>query len=107
VYTRLELELTEDVTRWQPVRVSENISSGEIFSGLPPMMTKAPWELIFLLLISSSEHKNTMQALFDTGLCPRQGLIAYLRLLDQVLLRAEAWEGVPQYRKIIENEIII
>jgi hypothetical protein len=103
----LEMELTEKVSRWQPVRVSDNISSGEVLSCLPGMMTKAPWELIFLLTLSPEENKDTLQALFDTGLCPRQGLIAYLRLLEQVQQRAEAWDGVPQYRKITENEIII
>ena len=70
-------------------------------------MGKAPWELIFLLLLSNEEYPEASQALFDTGLCPRQGLIAYIRLLEQVMFRAEAWEGVPQYRKIMESEIAI
>ena len=104
---RLEFELTEKASRWQPVRVSDNIASGEVFSSLPGMMTKAPWELIFLLLLSKEQHSDTLQALFDTGLCPRQGLIAYIRLLEQVQQRAESWEGVPTHRKITEFEIFL
>ena len=111
----LELELTEASTRWQvhplrthaprrgnpsithhrvcshlsqPVRVSENIASGEVLSSLPPMMAKSAWELIFLLLVSPEEDADVYQALFDTGLCPRQGLIAYIRLLEQVRVDA-------------------
>jgi hypothetical protein len=71
------------------------------------MMKKAPWELLLLLLINPDERPDAMQALFDTGLCPRQGLIAYMRLLEQVMLRSEAWEGLPSYRKIIEKDIVI
>ena len=104
---RLEFELTEKASRWQPVRVSDNIASGEVFSTLPGVMTKAPWELIFLLLLSKEQHSETLQALFDTGLCPRQGLIAYIRLLEQVQQRAESWEGVPSHRKITEFEIFL
>ena len=103
----LEFELTEKASRWQPVRVSDNIASGEVFSTLPGVMTKAPWELIFLLLLSKEQHSETLQALFDTGLCPRQGLIAYIRLLEQVQQRAESWEGVPSHRKITEFEIFL
>jgi hypothetical protein len=105
----LEYELTEKNSRWQPVRVSDNISNGDIFTLLPAMMTKSAWELIFLLLLSEEDpaHADVLQALFDTGLCPRQGLIAYMRLLEQVEQRSESWEGIPQYRKIVENEILI
>ena len=104
---RLEFEMTEKASRWQAVRVSDNIASGEVFSSLPGVMTKAPWELIFLLLLSKEQHADTLQALFDTGLCPRQGLIAYIRLLEQVQQRAESWEGVPNHRKITEFEIFL
>ena len=99
--------MTEKSSRWQAVRVSDNIASGEVFATLPSVMTKAPWELIFLLLLSPDEHAETLQALFDTGLCPRQGLIAYIRLLDQVQQREESWEGVPAHRKIMEYEIFL
>jgi len=103
----LELEMTEKTSRWQAVRVSENIASGEVYSSLPSMMAKAPWELIFLLLLSKEQHAETLQALFDTGLCPRQGLIAYIRLLEQVQYRAESWEDIPKHRKITEDEVVL
>jgi hypothetical protein len=99
----LEMELDQD--KWQPVVVSPNIASGEIFSYLPEEMPKAPWELILLCLISKSSEPETYQALFDTGLSPKQGLIAYLRLLEAVQLRLEQFEGVPSYRKIHEKTL--
>lgn len=98
----LEVELRE--RKWQAVAVSDNISSGEILSLLPPMMTKSPWELIFLLLLSKNDVE-ARQALLDTGLSPRQGLIAYIRLLKQVELRTEAWDGVPSHRLISERDV--
>lgn len=103
----LEHELTEKNTRWQPVRVSDNIANGEVFTALPDVMVKSAWELIFLLLISPEKNEDIYQALFDTGLCPRQGLIAYIRLLQQVQHRAEAWEGIPYNLKIKEREVLM
>jgi hypothetical protein len=99
----LEMELDQD--KWQPVVVSPNITSGEVFSYLPEEMPKAPWELIFLCLISKSSEPEAYQALFNTGLSPKQGLIAYLRLLEAVQLRLEQFEGVPSYRKIYEKTL--
>ena len=54
-------------------------------------MEKAPWELLILCLMSldtSSPHfqKEELQSLLDTGLSPKQGLLAYIRLLEQVRL---------------------
>ena len=98
----LETELIDK--RWQAVRVSENLMSG-VFQLLPPQMPKAPWELVFLLLLEPSSNSEELQALFDTGLSPRQGLIAYMRLLQQVLLRSEGFNDVPSWRKITELTI--
>lgn len=100
----LELELREK--KWQAASVSENILSGEILSLLPLSMNKAVWELIFLLLLPK-EEKVATQTLFDTGLSPRQGLIAYVRLLRQVELRTEAWDEVPGYRLIKEFDVSV
>jgi hypothetical protein len=55
--------------------VSDNIANGEVFTALPDVMVKSAWELIFLLLISPEQNEDIYQALFDTGLCPRQGNI--------------------------------
>ena len=62
--------------------VSDNILSGEVLNLLPPSMPKAVWELIFLLTLSFKEDKLAFEALIDIGLAPRQGLIAYLRLIN-------------------------
>ena len=59
------------------MRVSDNIANGEVFTALPDVMVKSAWELIFLLLISPEKNEDIYQALFDTGLCPRQGKILY------------------------------
>lgn len=99
----LESELVAN--RWQPMRVSENLFSGEVFSSMPPQMTRAQWELIFLLSLSPTKDAEAYQALFDTGLSPRQGLIAYIRLIEKVIARAETFDGVPNYRKIAETEL--
>lgn len=99
----LESEISKNL--WQPVRCSQNINNGSIFSYFPAQMTKAPWELVFLLLINDKDNAESIQALFDTGLCPKQGFIAYLRLLDQIQLRTEEFEGIPSYRQITENEL--
>lgn len=63
--------------------------------------------MVFLLLISKESEPDAMETLLDTGLSPQKGLIAYLRLLTKVLGRAEINEDVPEYRQIIEKEIII
>ena len=104
-WSPLALEMELDQGKWQPVAVSSNIATGEIFSYLPEEMPKAPWEIIFLCLISESADPDAYQAVFDTGLSPRQGLIAYLRLLEAVQLRLEQFEGVPSYRKIYEKTL--
>eukprot|EP00607_Mallomonas_marina_P004640 CAMPEP_0182429018 /NCGR_PEP_ID=MMETSP1167-20130531/25454_1 /TAXON_ID=2988 /ORGANISM="Mallomonas Sp, Strain CCMP3275" /LENGTH=275 /DNA_ID=CAMNT_0024612313 /DNA_START=44 /DNA_END=871 /DNA_ORIENTATION=+ len=100
----LEIEIRE--RKWQISEVSDNILTGEVLSLLPSAMSKSPWELIFLLLLSKDDD-SVLQALFDTGLSPRQGLIAYIRLLKQVELRTEAWDDVPQYRLISERDVEI
>jgi len=99
----LESELV--AKRWQPVRVSDNLASGEIFATLPPQMTKVQWELIFLLSVSPKKEPEAYQTFFDTGLSPRQGLIAFIRLVQKVIARAETFDGVPSYRKIAETEL--
>jgi hypothetical protein len=99
----LEMELADK--KWQPVCVSDNISNGSILQLLPAEMDKAPWELILLLLLDPAKHSAELQALFDTGLSPKKGLIAYMRLLEQVLKRAEEFDDVPDYLKISESEI--
>ena len=103
----LEFEIQE--RHWQPVIVSPNLIT-EVLPLLPLEMQKAPWELIFLLLLSMKEdgvHKEEIQALFDTGMSPRQGLVAYLRLLRQVVSRTQIFDDIPEYRKIIEKEITL
>lgn len=101
----LELELTE--SKWQPVCVSENILSSDILDLLPVQMPKALWELVFLLVISPTKDPEIVQTLMDTGLSPQKGLIAYLRLLNKVLDRAETYDAIPEYRQIVEQEIIL
>jgi len=104
----LEIELQE--RHWQLCAVSPNLLT-DVFPQLPQEMEKAPWEIIFLLLLSmdnnNNVHKEEVQALFDTGISPRQGFIAYLRLLRQVLSRTKVFDGVDDYRKIIEKEITL
>lgn len=99
----LESEISKNL--WQPARCSQNIINGSALSYFPTQMAKAPWELLFLLLINEKDNAETIQALFDTGICRKQGFIAYLRLLDQVQLRTEEFEGIPSYRQITENEL--
>lgn len=101
----LEMELRE--RHWQPIAVAPELFS-HVFPGLPLSMEFSPWEVILVLLLSGEDngpHKEELQALFDTGLSPRQGFIAYLRLLTQVTERAGLWEGVPEYRRIREEEM--
>lgn len=100
----LEIELADK--KWQAVLVSDNIANGTVLQLLPAGMTKAVWELILLLLLDPEEHEAETQALMDTGLSPKQGLIAYLRLLDQVQRRLESFDDVPEYRKIFETAIV-
>jgi len=101
----LETEVAK--SQWQPIEVSDNILSGEIFRYFPSQMKTAPWEFLFLLLLSDEEGKDSelYQTLFDTGLSPKQGLIAYMRLLGLMTQRAELWQDVPSYRKVFETEI--
>ena len=103
----LALEIEIEQGKWQPVCASENIISGEIIRLLPPELLKATWELVFLLLVSPERDAEVFQALLDTGLSPRQGLIAYLRLLNKVVERTGANENTPSYRQITEREITL
>lgn len=43
----------------------------------------------------------------DTGLSPRRGLIAYLRLLSKVVQRGAVIDDIPDYRTIREQEVIL
>jgi hypothetical protein len=52
-------------------------------------MKKAPWELIFLLLTSQGD-KKTLQA-----------------LLESAQRRSEAFDGIPDYRKIKERDLVL
>lgn len=101
----LEIEVAN--SQWQPVETSENILSGEIFRYFPSQMSTAPWEFIFMLLLSDEQGEDAeiYQTLFDTGLSPKQGLIAYMRLLNLMTQRAELWQDIPSYRKVFETEI--
>lgn len=99
----LEREILE--RKWQPVQASENLKGKEITKMLPTKMSKSPWEIIFSLLISAETHPEMYQALYDTGLSPKQGLFAYMRLLDQILLRTEDLDDLPSYRKIFESDL--
>lgn len=101
----LEIELTDG--KWQPVNVSSNILSDSFLELLPKELPKALWELIFLLLISPETEPKVTEALLDTGLSPRKGLFAYLRLLEKVIQRSELNEDIPSYRQIVEKDIIL
>jgi hypothetical protein len=83
-----------------------DIANGTVLQLLPAGMTKAVWELILLLLLDPQQHSAEITALMDTGLSPKQGLIAYMRLLDQVQRRMESFDDVPEYRKIFETAIL-
>lgn len=100
----LELELTEN--RWQPLSVSDNLlwKTG-VLKYLPEQMTTALWEVLVLLLASPSENKKVLEAFFDTGLSPRRGMLAYLKLLLKVEERVKAFDGIPEVRQIVEREI--
>ena len=100
----LDIELREK--KWQPCMASENILNGEVLRLLSPDMSKGAWELLFLLLTPSTDEKS-LQALLDTGLSPRQGFIAYLRLLESALRRSESFDDIPDYRKIKERDLVL
>ena len=96
----LDFEISEG--KWQPIQISEMF-----LEALPYLQAfpKGAWELAFLLLLSE-ENAELSQALFDTGLCPQQGFIAYLRILDQLMYRTEQWDDIPPHRKITERSIL-
>ena len=103
----LEMELVDK--KWQMAAVSENISSQSIFKLIPEEVKDAPtiaWELIFLLLLSNAEvaDQAVIQAILDTGICPRKGLISYMRLFQRVAGRAEVLNDAPVYRRISSEE---
>lgn len=99
----LETEIKQN--RWVIVEASDNITNGTVLELLPSEMPKALWELLFLLLVSKEKEPEVLQALLDTGLSPRRGLISYLRLLEKVMLRVEMVDSIPEYRQIVEQEI--
>eukprot|EP01035_Chromulina_nebulosa_P019431 gene19431-25309_t len=104
VWPPLALEIEIMNNNWQPIVVSDNIINGEIFSYLPPSMSTSPWELFLILLLSPTENKEEFQALFDTGLSPKKGLIAYIRLLQAIRYRSKEWNNTPANMKILETE---
>ena len=101
----LEMEICNG--NWQPVKASDNIINGPILDFLPTKLPKALWELVFLLLVSPDKHSDAINAVMNTGLSPKKGLIAYLRLIEKIIERTEINENVPDYQQIIEQEIII
>ena len=103
----LEMELVDQ--KWQLAEVSTNIADQSIFKFIPEEVKQAPtvaWELIFLLLLNSEDtaDQQVIQALLDTGICPRKGLISYMRLFKRVSDRAEVINDAPSYRRISSNE---
>ena len=96
----LDFEVSEG--KWQPIQIDDMY-----FEALPFLQAfpKGAWELAFLLLLND-DNKEVAQALFDTGLCPQQGFIAYLRILEQLRQRTEQWDDVPPHRKITERSIL-
>lgn len=92
---------------WQPVSVSENLLNPEFYRQLPNNMPHCLWEIIFLTLTSQEDSPRVYEALLDTGISPRRGMIAYLRLLQKVMQRTEVFNGIPEYRQIIEQDIIL
>lgn len=99
----LEMELVD--RKWQPCKVSGNISNQEIFQFFPEEVRKTQtvaWELVFLLLLSNErdDDAEVIQALLDTGISPRKGLIAYMRLFKRVSDRTAVLSEVPPYRRI-------
>lgn len=101
----LEHELVKKF--WQPVLVSENLLIPEFYRQLPAQMPHCLWEIIFLTLTSQEDTPKVYEALFDTGISPRRGMIAYLRLLQKVVQRTEVFNGIPEYRQIIERDIVL
>lgn len=100
----LEIEITSG--NWQPVTASDSLVYG-LLDVIPKQMSKAMWEIVFLLLVSQEKNPEIMETLFDTGLSPNKGMIAYMRLLQKVLERTEMNENIPEYRQIVEKQIII
>ena len=103
----LDYEVSQKL--WQPIAVNEQYFEAlSLLSSFP----KGAWELALLLLLDESAKKEeeldtqVAQALFDTGLCPPQGLIAYLRIIGQLQQRTAQWEDVPPHRKITERSIL-
>ena len=99
----LEMELVDK--KWQPARVSGNIRNQEIFQFFPEEIKRTQtvaWELIFLLLLSAEEadDADVIQALLDTGISPRKGLIAYMRLFQRVADRTNVLSEIPSYRRV-------
>jgi len=101
----LEYEIVKKY--WQPIAVSENLLSTDLHRLLPAQMPHSLWEIIFLTLTNAQDTPKVYEALFDTGISPRRGLIAYLKLLQKVDQRTEAFNGIPEYRQIIERDILL
>lgn len=102
----LELEIID--RHWQPVRVSDNVRTAEIFSLLPPKLQGSKtsvWEFIFALLLHPQDDRDIAQTLLDTGLSPKQGLFAFMRLSKRISDRVGVIEAVPDYQKISDQVI--
>jgi hypothetical protein len=96
----LEFEVAD--AKWQPVYLSDKYFEALEFMHAFP---KGAWELAFLLLLTPEDSQAT-EALFDTGICPQQGLVAYLRIIHQLQQRTGQWDDVPPHRKITEKSIL-
>jgi hypothetical protein len=94
----LEYEIVDK--QWEPVAVSNTLLSPRIIELLPKEMTHALWEIIFLLLISKEREPNITESLFDTGLHPERGLIAYLKIIGRLLERIDTLSSIPESRQI-------
>jgi hypothetical protein len=99
----LEMELVDQ--KWTLAAVSETVRNHEVFQCLPNEVRQSvsvAWELVFLLLLSRDDPGDAeiIQTLLDTGISPRKGLAAYMRLFQRVVDRDEVLSAVPSYRRI-------
>ena len=88
-WSRFQLELEIKEGKWQMIQVSPSFLSKELLTSLPPSMPTALWEMIYLSLLDDEQDKEVLQTLLDTGISPRQGYIAYIRLIHRILFRAK------------------
>lgn len=101
----LALEFEIQAKKWQMVEVSPSMLTPAVLSKLPASMPTALWEIVCLCLLRVEEDSTVLQALLDTGISPRQGFLAYLRLLHRVLSRTETFDDIPGYRQIMNMKV--